>query len=318
MSKVTVLIPVYNGEQFLKQTIECVLSQTYQDFELLCIDDASTDNSADIIQSFQSPKINYIKNDKNLGIASTRNRGLELIETEYIAFLDQDDLTPFNRLEKEIMFLDHYLDIDAVGGNQKDIDQFGNVLRETWNVCHNPGYLKAFIMLSNTISNGSTMIRKDFIDKHHLRFQDNYYGVEDYRFWVDCSLVGKLANLDEVLLYWRTGHEQETSKVKESNRDARSEKIKEIQTIALEGNGLHLNPTVLDTLFQVFGEDSIIESEEQINLLYIALMEIVKQSKEKKLINQKEIATMCRKRFGEKIAKAFFLWESNFQPGEDL
>lgn len=308
MARVTVLMPVYNGARFLKKSIESVLSQTYQDFELLCIDDASQDQSTEIIKSFRSPRIHYIKNERNIGIAGTRNRGLNLISSEFIALLDQDDLSPSCRLEKETIYLDQHPEISVVGGNQKDIDETDNVIRETWRVCHNPGYLKAFIMLSNTMANGSTMLRRRFVTQNQLQFQENYYGVEDYRFWVDCSLKGNLANLDEVLLYWRTGHNQETSKAKSLKKAEREEKIREIQKIALVGNGFCLKKEYLNILFQCFGEDSMLENIEEIRLLYSALQEIARQAVEGQMENQREIVTMCRKRFGEKLTKAFFLW----------
>lgn len=308
MARVTVLMPVYNGARFLKQSIESVLSQTYQDYELLCLDDASQDQSAEIIQGFHSPRIRYVRNEFNLGIAGSRNRGISLCQSEFIALLDHDDLTPPERLELEVRYLDEHLQTAAVGGNQKDIDEKGQIVRETWRVCHNPKYLKAFIMLSNTMANGSTMIRRDFVIKNNLHFRDDYYGVEDYRFWVDCSLKGELANIDEVLLYWRTGHDQETKRAKIEG-GKRGEKIREIQRIALKKNGYCLSEKELDILFQCFGEDTVLRDEEEIHKLYGVFRIITQQAYTFHPENEKEVIAMCRKRFGEKVAKAFFLWE---------
>ena len=101
---VTVLIPVYNGEKFLSSAIKSILNQTFQDFELLIVDDCSNDNSVKIIESFSNKKINLIRNNKNQGQSATMNRGLKLSKAKYIARLDQDDLSDYQRLEKQVEF----------------------------------------------------------------------------------------------------------------------------------------------------------------------------------------------------------------------
>ena len=101
---VTVLMPVYNGERYLSSAIESILNQTFQDFELLIVDDCSNDNSIKIIESFSNKKINLIRNNKNQGQSATMNRGLKLSKGKYIARLDQDDLSDYQRLEKQVEF----------------------------------------------------------------------------------------------------------------------------------------------------------------------------------------------------------------------
>ena len=99
---VTVLMPVYNGERYLFSAIESILNQTFQDFELLIVDDCSNDNSIKIIESFSNKKINLIRNNKNQGQSATMNRGLKLSKGKYIARLDQDDLSYKERLQIQI------------------------------------------------------------------------------------------------------------------------------------------------------------------------------------------------------------------------
>ena len=105
---VTVLMPVYNGEKYIGEAIESILSQTHQNYELLIIDDYSNDNSVQIIQSFSSEKIKLIQNDRNLGQSATLNKGLKLSTGVYIARLDQDDLASHRRLEKQVDYLSKY------------------------------------------------------------------------------------------------------------------------------------------------------------------------------------------------------------------
>jgi glycosyltransferase involved in cell wall biosynthesis len=98
--------PVYNAEKYLKECLDSMLTQTFTDFELLLIDDGSTDGSAAMIAALPDPRIRYVKNEKNMGIARTRNRGLELARGEYIAFIDSDDVSVPQRLEKQVAFMD--------------------------------------------------------------------------------------------------------------------------------------------------------------------------------------------------------------------
>lgn len=308
MCGVTVVMPVYNTEKYLKQAIESILKQTYTDFELLIIDDASSDGSIDIINQCSDRRIRLIRNEVNKGISRTRNIGIELSNSKYIALMDSDDIAVPTRLEKEVQYLDTNKEIDVVGGHLRAIDMEGMDLNKQWSVYLNPKYIKAYLLLSNTVANGTTMFRKSFVDQYNIRFEENSIGAEDYRFWVDCSLHGNIANLDEVLLYWRTGHYSETMKVK-SNKSRECEESN-IHTYVFKKTGFCLSEEHISILNRIFKEDGIVQSREELEKLYFALKEIANQAIELKLANSKEVVTMCRKRFGEKVGKAFYLWEN--------
>jgi glycosyltransferase involved in cell wall biosynthesis len=302
-------MPVYNGEKYIRQAIDSVMQQTYSNFELLLIDDASTDSSVEIIKGYTDPRIRLIRNENNLGISDSRNRGIDLCNTEYIALMDDDDIALPTRLEKEIEFLDKNQDIDVVGGHLRVIDHKGQDMNKQWSVYLNPNYIKAYFLLGNTVANGTALFRKKFVDEHNIRFRNNYYGAEDYRFWVECSLKGKIANIDEIFLYWRTGHNHETGRVNAYNQKEREEAIDKIHTFALEQAGFQLDSEEIYILNKVFKEEGIVESKEVLEKLYKALKTIAKQAHELKLDNVDEIVTMCRKRYGEKVGKALFLWQ---------
>ena len=308
MSRVTVIMPVYNGEKFIKEAIQSILNQTYQNFTLLCIDDCSTDDSVAIIRSIRDSRIRIIQNECNRGIAYTRNRGLDIADSEYIALLDDDDIAMPHRLEKEIEYLDKHKDIQVVGGHQRQIDGNGNDLNKQWSVYLNPAYISAYLLLNNTVVNGSTMFRKDFIDRYNIRYKDNMCGAEDYMFWIECSLHGKIKNLDEVFLLWRVAGQNETYRMLRDYKEERLQALYNIKSYALEQWGFKLTKDEVVKLNKTFYEDSEIESKEEIEMIYVILKKIVNQARELKLENEKEVITMCRKRFGEKVSKAFFLW----------
>jgi glycosyltransferase involved in cell wall biosynthesis len=105
--KLTVLMPVYNAASYLHEAIDSILQQTFRDFEFLIIDDGSTDQSIAIVQSYKDPRIRFVRNETNAGIAATLNRGIELASCELIARMDADDISYPDRLQKQYDYMMH-------------------------------------------------------------------------------------------------------------------------------------------------------------------------------------------------------------------
>ena len=112
---VTVLMPVYNGEMYLREAIDSILHQTFTDFEFLIINDGSTDNSETIILSYDDSRIRYEKNDSNLKLIATLNKGIELAKGKYIVRMDADDISIPDRIEKQVAFLEKNPDVGICG-----------------------------------------------------------------------------------------------------------------------------------------------------------------------------------------------------------
>ncbi len=306
MPRISVIMPLYNAEKYVEQAINSILNQTYQDFELIIVDDKSTDKSYEICRRIKDKRIRLFQNNCNFGISQTRNIALQHTNGEYIAIMDDDDIAPLYRLEKEIVFLDYHKDIIAVGGHCRFIDEKGNDLGKQWNIFTNPKYINAHIIFSNPIPNSAGMIRNEILQKYNIRYQDGMYGTEDYRFWAECSMYGFLGNIDEVMLYWRKTNAGVTNR--ELYTDERKKAVAETQKYLLEKLGFCLKKNDIEILTKTLGEDGILSTHEEIKELFQALKKISKQAEDMKLVNAKEIITMCRKKFGEKIGKAFFLW----------
>jgi len=115
MPKVTVLMPVYNAEKYLKEAIGSILGQSFSDFEFLIINDGSTDSSVKIIKSYDDPRIRFIANEKNLGVIPTLNKGFALAQGEFIARMDADDISLPKRLELQADFMDKHPEAGAIG-----------------------------------------------------------------------------------------------------------------------------------------------------------------------------------------------------------
>ena len=115
MPKVTIAMPVYNDTLYLREAIDSILNQTYKDFIFLIINDGSTDNSEDIIASYTDKRIKLINHPYNMGRPAARNTALEAADTEYLAWMDADDIAFPNRLQQQIAFLDSHPEISICG-----------------------------------------------------------------------------------------------------------------------------------------------------------------------------------------------------------
>lgn len=194
--RVSVIMPVYNAESFLEESISSILNQTYSDFELLIGDDGSTDRSIEIIRSFKDDRIIVIRNDKNLGIPGTLNRLIEASRGAYIARQDGDDISLPERLEKQVNFLDKHPEIGLCGTN---FTSFG---RKTRRMCMplQDEDIKVYMLVSNPVCQPTIMIRKS----NRTKYYDQTWDLsEDYALCYEMSKTSKLANLPDFLLNYR-------------------------------------------------------------------------------------------------------------------
>ena len=210
-------MPVYNGEKYLKKAIESILNQTFRDFELIIINDGSTDKSISIINSYRDERIILLRNNKNSGVVIALNKGLEYARGKFIARLDCDDLCAPSRFKQQFNFLNNYKNICACGSWAKAIDAKGNFL---FNMKSPTGYiLKYNYWKPSPIISSTFMIRKSLLD--NIRFEDsgiNVEGViaEDYDFWMRIIKSKKIIyNMKDFLISYRI-HSGSVTQVKKN------------------------------------------------------------------------------------------------------
>ncbi|MEZ3423102.1 MAG: glycosyltransferase family 2 protein [Lachnospiraceae bacterium] len=312
MSEVTVFMPVYNAGKYLREAVDSILEQTYKDFKFLIIDDGSVDNSRKILEEYKDKdgRIRLESNDVNKGVSYTRNRGLELCDTDLIAFMDADDIAVPERLETQVKYLKNNPGIIGVGGYAQDIDEDGKLLNGLYPRYLNPRYIKANMILENCIANGSVTMRMDVIRNNNIHYLDNHYGIEDYRFYCECLQYGMIANINMVMQKYRivsSGLTVSNSSEKKAKRD---EIIDSIHEYNFAQYGFEFSKKEKYIIKKVFREDGRTENEEELNDLYFALQSMANQAEELDIDISKEIKIMCRKQFGNQVSKAFFLWEN--------
>lgn len=306
-------MPVYNAENYVKEAIDSILSQSYSNFELIIIDDCSTDKSMDIVNQYKDDRIIIIHNSKNSGIAYSRNIGLENSSGKYIAIMDDDDISTSIRFEKQVDFLENNKNIDILGGGVQLIDLNGNVMQEINYIYINPKYIKALFLFKNVYCNSEVMFRRDFIIKNNIRYDDNCLGLEDFSFWINCSKLGSMTNLKELLLKHRKSEVSETHRVLREQGMERKKLYTELQRISFEKSGFRLEDKHFCILSKLIAEhDGYCETREELSKFHEALREVVSQSRRLNLDNSEEIEIMCKKFFLSQLKHFSDFWEISY------
>ena len=208
--KVDVLLPTYNVEKYIRQTLDSVISQSFRDFNLLILDDCSNDNTFNIVKSYEKSdsRINVFRNEKNLGVVNSRNKLFELSKSELLAICDADDIYHPTRLEKQINFLNNNEKIAAVscnfngGINGSKMTKFPT----------SPNLIQAYFYLKNVFPNPGAMLRCSSLLKNNLLYTKDFPYVADFHFWAKLSENEQLTNINKSLFMYRVHDEQISSR----------------------------------------------------------------------------------------------------------
>lgn len=214
MPEITVLMPVRNGERYIKESIDSVLNQTLTDFEFLIIDDGSTDRTVEIIQGYTDKRIRLVRKEHQF--IQNLNEGLELASGSYIARMDADDIMHTERLRIQLKRMKKNPDITVCGTWAKIFSDKGNernVSHPGYGIIHEP---VLELLKYNMLLHPSVMIKKEFLLNHHIEYQ-NYPCVEDYKLWFDIAKAGGILFVEpqELLMFRRSDTQVTVTKKKE-------------------------------------------------------------------------------------------------------
>lgn len=231
MVKVSVLIPFYNSEAFLKPCIDSVLRQTFTDFELILLNDGSTDGSERIVKEYDDPRIRYYSNGKNLGIPVSHNKLMDYARGEYLALVDSDNLCCPNRLEKQVKYLDEHPDVTIVGSWGKlfnhmpakslfaKVKKF--VINMGWVWCQPEVVTMEETLRGNTCMHSSMMIRHRDFQAKNIRYDPGFAVAEDYDLLRQTLAGGlKIRNIGEVLFLYQLHSDNISITKKQMMREA--------------------------------------------------------------------------------------------------
>lgn len=217
MSVISVIMSVYNSENYLKDSVESILKQTFSDFEFIITDDGSTDNTLKILKKYaeEDNRIKLLVNSENLGIPKSVNKMFDVSNGEFIARMDADDISHVQRFEKQISFMQNNSDIGFCGTNSEFFGKYVNKKYNHWIFDHEE--IRAALLFRNVIANDTALIRKKVIDQYKIRYNENYKAIQDYELWSRLISLTKFFIIPEVLLKVRvtdTGITATSSKIK--------------------------------------------------------------------------------------------------------
>lgn len=211
--KVSIVMPNFNSARYIENSIQSVLNQTFTDFELIIVDDCSTDNSREIIEKFDDQRIKKVYSKKNRHVAFTVNKGVALAKGDYIARIDSDDIWEESKLEKQVDFMDRNPDIGACFTKVHIINHDGIVadtenqaLCQLFNDVENKSqieWLKYFFYKGNCLCNPSVLIRKKVLEKNRDFYDISYVPAQDFELWTRLLRKSPIHIMDEKLTFYR-------------------------------------------------------------------------------------------------------------------
>jgi hypothetical protein len=193
-------MPAYNTADFLRKALDGIFAQTFADFELIVIDDGSTDKTADILSHIRDSRLCVVTQD-NQGLVGALTRGIGIARAPIIARHDADDASEPTRFEKQIQFLRERPDVVLLGSSMQTMDMHSTVLHNHYVLLNDPE-LKQELLVRSPFAHGSVMFRKDAYEKAG-GYQKDDWPAEDYGLWLRMAAHGMFANLDEPLYLYR-------------------------------------------------------------------------------------------------------------------
>lgn len=184
----SVVIPNFNHGHYLKEAIDSVLNQDYKNWELLIIDNYSTDNSDEVISSYNDSRIQVFKINNEGIIAKSRNLGIKNAKAKWIAFLDSDDIWYYNKLSKLKELTGNNFDIICSNEYRHDLEE--GFKKPLYYNLKSTNFYKELLVKGNALSTSATIVSRDFLKKNKLGFSENldFVTVEDYDFWMQIAL----------------------------------------------------------------------------------------------------------------------------------
>ena len=200
--RLSVLMSVHNGADYLREAIDSILRQSLADFELVVIDDASTDGCAEILRSYRDARIVGLQNRDRLGLTRSLNRGLRIARGDYIARIDADDRAHPQRLRRQAAFLDRYPDHILVGSGYREIDAAGEVIA-TWRKPMGDIELRWVSLLRTALEHSSVTFRRTRADGAPVFYDERWRTAQDAELWLRLLEQGKGCVLEAPLLDYR-------------------------------------------------------------------------------------------------------------------
>jgi len=215
---ISVVVPTYNAAKYVGEAVASVLAQDFTDFELLLVDDGSTDDTAAVLQPFASdPRVRMLRNERNMGLIATLHRAYAECKAPLIARMDSDDICEPSRFRQQVAFLAAHPDVAILGGA---IRFFGNVAPNVFRFPLTHEAIRPAMLFYCPLAHPALMFRRKLIDNGLVRYDDAFRHAEDYHLWSRLLLQVRSANLPDVVLNYRLHPQQVSSDSSDKQYDA--------------------------------------------------------------------------------------------------
>ncbi|SEQ91993.1 Glycosyl transferase family 2 [Amphritea atlantica] len=236
---VSVIIPVFNGADYLSESIISITEQTYPNIEIIVIDDCSSDNSVALIESMGAHNITLLRNQKNSGVSASRNRGIRAAKGKYIAFMDADDISVPHRIERQVSFLEVNSDFGLISSAYETFEGDSLSGKRSLKVLpSDPDYIAARLLFQCNICCPASMLRTELLIHHGLYFDESLSMCEDWELWYRMSQFTRVSNLADVLLYYRKHSNNASNKREEMHRSRMGLFLKSFRDYGVNVDGL--------------------------------------------------------------------------------
>jgi len=222
--KISVVMPSYNSENYILASIESILGQTFCDFELIVVDDASTDATVEIVSQMRDKRIKLVQKQVNSGNYPTRNIGNKLAKGSYIAVMDSDDIALPNRLNEQYLYMESNPKVGLVGANAEMINSNSEKLGYTALPTENQ-QIKLSLLRSNCFVHSTLFYRRKDMRRHNFSYNEEIKLSSDYDFIVNFSRKTAISNLDATLIKYRL-HEQQLSHQKQMQQSYYADQVR--------------------------------------------------------------------------------------------
>ena len=203
MSTISVIMTDYNVEKYISMAIESILQQTFEDFEFIIVDDASTDQTYDVICNYHDKRIIKMRNHMNLGVAACINKGMSMVSSEFIARMDSDDISKPERFKKQLEFMYSNPNLGISGSHMEIIDDKGKLIKEHHKKISSEAIKIGLFFGHTSLAHPSIIMRREIMDKYHLRYDTAFQYAEDYDLYCRSSSFMTLDNYPECLVQYR-------------------------------------------------------------------------------------------------------------------
>ena len=269
------------------------------------MEDGSTDHTLEIIQKIEDSRIILKRNRCNKGIAYTTNLGISISKGKYIALLDDDDIALSTRLQVQTAYMESHPEIDVLGAKSLDINESGKIIKYGQPPRNNPQYIKAMLLFRNVdFYNGTAMIRKEFMEQHKLSYLEGCLGMQDFKFYIECSKKGNISSIDEYVLKYRRHENNQTLKVREKLGGERARLYAKFQRQSLEDSGFYLTDEQFQLVSKAFDEFNWrCDSLEELKELHGIFKVLLNQALQNKVSYYEELKIFFRKKISELLLK---------------